>query len=204
MGLEIEESYRKALDLDAENPYAHAMWGHWILWNSDRCEEASSHFSTALKSDRDKEFVRSLQLAALKNARTGDCAIIEMIRVLDQMRKNQEPLELDQRRRIEGHIYFLHRREVLDKIASILTPIDHLATYVWLIRDLKDDSLHRRFFVARLTEATGDLSKALSLYRSLRAERYTLKQEVEQGIKRCQSPSVKVSPDRRRKKTGQR
>jgi tetratricopeptide (TPR) repeat protein len=209
-GLEVEKNYHKAIDLDAENPYAHAMWGHWILRNSDsdRYEEASSHFSAALKSGRDKEFVRSLQLYALENARTHDRLIEEMIRVLDQMRKNQEPLELDRRHDIEGYIYFLHRREVLDKIASILTPVDHLATYVWLIRDLKDDDLRRRFFVARLTEATGDLSKALSLYRSLRAERgfewFTLKQETEQGIERCQSPSVKVSPDRRRKKTEQR
>jgi tetratricopeptide (TPR) repeat protein len=189
MGLEVEKNYRKALDLDAENPYAHAMWGHWILWKSDRYEEASSHFSAALKSGRDKEFVRSLQLAALYNASTDDCTI-EMIRVLDQMRKTQEPLELDQRHRIEGYIYFGHRRVVLEKIASILTPVDHLATYVWLIRDFEDDNLRRRFFVARLTEATGDLSKALSLYRSLRAEPefelFTLKQEIEQGIKRCQ------------------
>jgi tetratricopeptide (TPR) repeat protein len=189
MDLEIEKNYRKALDLDAENPYAHAMWGQSILRKTRRNEEASPHFSAALKSSRDKEFVRLVQLVTLVDVGTDDCSI-EMIRVLDQMRKTQEPLELDQRRRIEGHIYYRYRREMLDRIASILTPVDHLATYVWLIRDLENDDPRRRFLVARLTEATGDLSKALSLYRSLRAERgfelFTLKQEIEQGIKRCQ------------------
>src|SRR5258705_11623190 len=43
-----EKSYAEAVQQDAANPYAHAYWAHWILWNRGSIEEALKHFSTAV------------------------------------------------------------------------------------------------------------------------------------------------------------
>jgi tetratricopeptide (TPR) repeat protein len=187
-GLKIEENFRQALKLDAENVYAHSMWGFWILWQAGKLDEANPHFSAALKSGRDREFVRELQVAGLRNVGDSDYAL-QLIRVMDDMRKNSENLSLEERRRVETHVYFMYRKEVLERL-SVLPPADHLATYRWLIQDFTNNDWRRRFFVARLTEAAGDLQEALSLYRSIQAysefKSFTLKSEVEAGIQRCE------------------
>jgi tetratricopeptide (TPR) repeat protein len=189
--LEVEGNYRKAVELDPSNSYAHAMWGHWILWKDhERLEEARPHFATALKSGRDREFVRNLQLAALKNARSGN-ASAEIIRVADEIRRNNEPLGLTERSQIESHVYFMYRNEVLQQLSSILPPSDHLATYQWLIRGLDQIHLRHEFWVARLTEATGNLRQALAEYRSIRTrsqtQGLTMGQELDEAIRRCEA-----------------
>ena len=189
--LEVEGNYRKAVELDPQNAYAQAMWGHWILWeDTHNLVEARQHFSVALKGGRDRDFVRHLQLAALQNAKTGDCAV-EIIRVLDEIRRNGEPLERAQRSDLESSVYFALRREVLDRLPSVLASSEHLATYQWLVQDLGKPHLRYEFWVARLTEATGDSDKALALYRSVRSQSqlqgFTMGRELEESIKRCEA-----------------
>jgi len=186
-GLKIEDDFRDALKQDPQNVYAHTFWGFWILWQGGELSHANPHFRAALKTGRERPFVRSFQIAALSNVGNPDY-VIELIRVMDDMRKNQEDLELDERHRIEGYVYYLYRREVIQKL-SALPSTDHLATYLWLIQGFKDVGMRHHFIIARLTEATGDLSKALSLYRSLQSDpefrTFALSSEVEAGIKRC-------------------
>ena len=79
--------YREAIAEDPNNPYAEAMWGHWILW--DHCyqvKEAAPHFAAALASQREGDFVRHMQLSALLNCDTED-ANQETMRVANPMRK---------------------------------------------------------------------------------------------------------------------
>ncbi len=73
--------YAKAVAADANNPYAQAMWGHWILWNGCKPGEAESHFASALASNREKDLVRRMQLSALLNQRVPVCED-EVVRVL--------------------------------------------------------------------------------------------------------------------------
>ena len=109
------------------------------------------------------------------------------------MRKNNESLGLGDRHRIEGRVYYPYSRELLERLQT-LPPTDHLATYLWLIQDFQDISMRHHFFVARLTEAAGDLPKALSLYQSMQSDPnfklFTLRQEVEAGIKRCEKRPI--------------
>src|SRR5207248_938152 len=64
--LDIDGKYREALRLDPDNPFAHAMWGHWLIVNGNHIAEAQQHFAAALKSGRERKFVRELHLAALQ------------------------------------------------------------------------------------------------------------------------------------------
>ena len=79
-GLDPVGAYSKAAAQDKNNPYAEAMWGHWILWNHGKLSEASQHFSSALASGRQRDFVRLLQFAALEHCPNGECDA-EIIRI---------------------------------------------------------------------------------------------------------------------------
>jgi hypothetical protein len=84
--------YREALALDAENVYANAMLGHWLMWTGARVESAGDHFNKALAGAGDKRpFVRRLQIAALANR--GEAADAELLRVADEMQQQGEPLD---------------------------------------------------------------------------------------------------------------
>jgi hypothetical protein len=56
--------YQQALALDPKNPYAHAFWGHWILWEHGPLAEAQKQFTGAIASGRDRAFVRYIELTA--------------------------------------------------------------------------------------------------------------------------------------------
>jgi hypothetical protein len=89
--LAIEENYREALGIDPANPYANAMWGHWLIVKGNHLTEAEQRFAAAVKSGRQRPFVRTLQLAALRWVYTEDNQI-ELARVCSEMRKDNEPL----------------------------------------------------------------------------------------------------------------
>jgi hypothetical protein len=80
-GLNPEQQYREALEIDPMNPYAHAHWGHWSLWRREQTDEARRHFSTALGAGRAREYVRKIQLAAWKNVRDDG----EFLKVINDM-----------------------------------------------------------------------------------------------------------------------
>ena len=66
--------YARALAADPRNAYAHAFWGHWILWQHGDLAAAMRHFADALTDGRAKggdvrAWMRSLQVAALRNQR---------------------------------------------------------------------------------------------------------------------------------------
>jgi HEAT repeat protein len=187
-GLDIENQYKQALKYDPENPYAHAMWGHWILSRHGNMEEARQHFFAALQSGRDRPFVRQFQIAALLVPGELDWNL-ETIRVVNEMRKNGEDLDSDTRARIKSYVYDPFRQEVIDGLRSTLSPSDHLATYTWLAQG-SEVNIFNLFWVARLTEEMGDFSKAISVYRSIQSDPdfklFSMPKEVEEGIRRCQ------------------
>ena len=76
-----EKYYRQASEIDPANPYAHAYWGHWILWNSGNLEDALKHFSAAVASGREVPHVRTIQLSALQIVRSE----IKAAKALDEI-----------------------------------------------------------------------------------------------------------------------
>jgi hypothetical protein len=176
--LRPDDVYRKALAADPKNPFANAMRAHWLLWR-DRAEaltEARGLFRQAAEAGREREFVRGLQLAALKNTRSLD-AQLEQIRVIDEMRRSGDVLPETAVRDIWANYYFaLGDRGELTwmALAAVLPPTEHLLTFEWAFADYgRADGSRRqqyRYYVARLQAAAGRSNEARAALQVLRGE----------------------------------
>lgn len=189
MGFQIDELYDKALKLDPQNVYAHTMLAHRILWQNGSEKDALAHFEKALQSGRDRAFVRRFQIAALINTH-DEKKEIQLIRVVDEMRKNGESPDKDNWSRIASRVYASMTPATLEQTTRFISAGDHLATYHWLIEKVSEPNLIQRFIVARLTEMSGDTKGALSLYQQMKAESdfksFRMASDVLNGIARCQ------------------
>jgi hypothetical protein len=191
-GLDPAGAYAKAAGQDKNNPYAEAMWGHWILWNHGKLSDASQHFASALVSGRQRDFVRRLQFAALSDCPSDECDE-EIIRVANDVRKEHGTIDSDE----TGRIFFIYYRKVLSSspasvhFLAAVPPAEHVATFHWLFDSADFDeakSLQRMCYLARLQEAAGQREEALANYRAVRAKTPknsgSLSDAVEAGIKR--------------------
>jgi hypothetical protein len=184
--LKTVEYYRRSLDVDPRNVYAHAMWGFEILrvfrGEDNAIAEARNHFAAAVATGREREYVRELEIAALLTsyeqtwaedyAREG-----EAIRVADEMRLAGEARSIGLKRRLWSVYYFdVFTSDHLESLSRALPPAEHLATFHWLFpeQELSPDHsptlfeyLHVR---ARLEERAGERASALDSYRRLIAE----------------------------------
>src|SRR5262245_6242228 len=188
--LEIEGQYKKAVSFDVDNPYAHAMWGHWILFQRGKLADAQEHFRAALKTGREKAYVRGLQFAALGSPGGRAEENVESIRVSNEMRKNKEELPLEQRSDIIKRVYEWRHEDIWEQLPTILPPAEHLATLNWLTEGIEVGPYsYAALFRARLTEETGDYVKALALYTACGP-----KPEAKAGIERCKkrAPQAKT------------
>jgi HEAT repeat protein len=136
--------------------------------------------------------VRELQLAALQWV-GADENRVELIRVCNAMRKNNESLDDEQRSRLLSRIYFGSTDAVLAKLEEILPAAEHLATFQWLMQGIDStQSTYQTFFLARLLEAGGDCDAAQRLYVSLLGASM-MSGEAREGLERCKrkSPQLK-------------
>lgn len=124
--------YRRALQDDPDNVFAHAMWGHNLMM-AGKTEDALGHFAAALASKRERAFVRQLQLAST----TWRIVLApHALRVADDMRRNQEPIEPG----MPGRLWFIAyygllfnaNAETRAQFLALLPPADQLATFDWL------------------------------------------------------------------------
>jgi tetratricopeptide (TPR) repeat protein len=167
-----EAFYRQALQADPSNPYAHAHWGHWVAWTRRPLDEAAAHFDAALASGRARDYVRSLQLAALQLATAAASQAAYLGAVADMVR-NQEPVEPA----VRNAVYALYARAFdddarFDRLVAAVPPAAQIAVIRALFFDvdfaparvpLRDASL------ARLQAASGDAAAALATWRSVAA-----------------------------------
>jgi tetratricopeptide (TPR) repeat protein len=165
--------YREAVAEDPNNPFAEAMWGHWILWNHCyRVKEAAPHFAAAIASQREGDFVRRLQLAALLNCSTEE-ADQEVIRVANAMRKEQRVVNDWERSHIYGIYYFefSHESVKTSEFINAVPPAEHIATFHWLFDSWDADDAttpwSHALYLARLQETAGLRDEALANYKSV-------------------------------------
>lgn len=176
-GLDPAQSYAQAVKEDENNPYAQAMWGHWILWNGGPLREASQHFSSALQSNRQRDYVRLLQLSALFN-RHDDEFEKEIVRVANAIRKEGGSIQPETRRRIFSAYYdqMLPAGPATAKFVTVVPPPEHVVTFQWLFgslvpneNDAERSAVLRTYFLSVLEEAAGQRDEALEGYRRVQA-----------------------------------
>jgi len=159
--------FKRAVAVDPTNPYAHAMWGFWILFNHGSMTDAQSHFATAAEAGRDKLWIRNLQIAALLNDH-APAAEREAIRVANTVRLEklmvQEP----------GRLWFIYELALLrgsdtDEFLRLIPAPEHVATFQWLFPEESMSDSSRlamyRFISGRLQEAAGNRDAAVNAYR---------------------------------------
>jgi hypothetical protein len=182
--------------MDPSNVYANAMLGHWLRENNGSLSEVFQDFDNAVETGRERPYVRVLQLDALIY-NDNPQARVELIKVINGMRKNHEPLGDDNKRRISTFNYnesTYDRRELVESLSAV--PHDEsLATYIWLgdrqnisAEDRKWRQLRQDYMSANLLELSGKKSEALAQYKLLQAKlkgsNSTLISAVEDAIKR--------------------
>jgi len=163
-------AYGEAVKEDADNPYAHAMWGHWILWqNCEKIEEAKGHFAAALASQRERDYVRRLEMTALLNCHSHQ-ADLEVIRVANAMREQRQTPDDRTREHIFGIYYFEFTPKTVETSEFIhaVPPAEHIATFRWLFDSLSLDvnnRASRAYYLGELEEAAGQAKDAITNYR---------------------------------------
>ena len=175
-GLDPIQYYRRAIDADPGNVYAHAMWAFEILRSRGSSAQAREHFAKALASGREREYVRHLEISGWL-WRRDDESDEEVIRVANEIRVNREPMPAGDASRSETSrlwdVYYLRlisRRQDAPFLAA-LPAADHLATFRWLFPEAQvpPDKRHLYLFMlATLQEHAGQRAEALATYQTLR------------------------------------
>jgi tetratricopeptide (TPR) repeat protein len=175
-GLNPPARYRESLALDPHNPYAHAMLGHWLLWDKDSLAGARDHFGQALAAGRARAYVRGMQIAALANRRTSGSAI-ELIRVGNDMRNSGEPPAEARDALWTAFLFHLgatSEDQLPTELTSAVSPADLLATYRWAFEASgypEGQGTGYALALAQLQQLAGDTEAALKAYQAALAER---------------------------------
>lgn len=162
--------YASALTTDAHNAYAHAFWGHWILWQHGDLKTASAHFADALTDARAasgpmRAYVRTLQIAALRNehATPTDAALLALV---NTMRADGEPIDAGTRDSVKDIYYDFGRdQQRTTALLQAAPPAEQAAT----LAQLAFDEPYMQAVLAQLLEASGQHAAALQAWRALRA-----------------------------------
>jgi len=168
--------YDEARSLDPANPYANAMLAHWTLFQGDDVTRAAKLFETAAGARRALDAVRSLQWSAYGNDRSPEAGV-EMVRLADAMRRNQEALSMSRAQQLWAPYYSATqwgRDKERQLLLEAIPPDDHISTLGWAFSEYaaKDESrrVAVRYYVALLHERAGRADRALDELRTLRSE----------------------------------
>lgn len=193
IGASVEKTLRDALNIDARNVYANAMLANWLLQNREDLAEVKQRFRIAIDTGKQRAFVRDLQIGGMIYDDSPGVRV-ELIRVANEMRKNGEAIDKENRRRIVSFDYDLYDEAAMTEALSALPPGESRATFLWLDDKLDSSNRTRVFILARLAEISGNKPEALSMYRSLR-DPASADPDVAAAIKRLSSPArTKGSP----------
>ena len=176
-GLDATQNYRRAIEIDPGNVFAHTMWGFEILRKGGPVAEANRHFAIALQSKRERDYVRHMQISALLWAPDPELEC-EAIRVANEMRRGGETMPTGALERSDTwrlwNVYY--SRLIFDhdkpQFLAAISPADHVATFRWLYPEdqFPQDKYYLYLYIlAQLQELNGDRTNALASYQKLRS-----------------------------------
>lgn len=176
-GLSPPAHYQQALAVEPSNVYAHAMWGHLLVSRKPLTDEGRQHFAAAVAAGREREFVRTLQFAAVLDYGNLD-KHVEALRVAGEMRRNGEPMDQAVRERLWrtvylDHLYYGRWQEKRPQFLLAMKDTDSPETFRWLFPEDQLPENRRdqwRFLLASLEQAAGKRDAALARYRALHTE----------------------------------
>lgn len=163
--------YAGALATNPHDAYAHAFWGHWILWQRGDLAAASAHFADALTDPRAgtgplRAYVRKLNVSALHNAASPQ-ADMALLALVNTMRMGGEPIDAETRDSLKN-LYHDFGRDPQDTamILKAAPPAEQAAT----LQQLAFDEPAMRVVLAQLFEAAGQQDRALQVWQALQAD----------------------------------
>jgi tetratricopeptide (TPR) repeat protein len=174
-GLDPSQQYRRAIALDPDNVYAHALWGFHILVSGGGLAEAQPHFAKALAGGRARAYVRHMQLAGLFY-RQDPGLETEAVRVANEMRVEDQAVPSGSSDSgLTNRLWSVYSDRLLDNeqtppFLAVLAPAEHLATFRWLFPEKPTDSARRDLYLymlARLQEEAGQHAEALTNLRTV-------------------------------------
>lgn len=175
-GPAAERDLRQALAVEPANVYAHAMLGNWLLQRRGDVKEALGHFDAALRSGKQRPLIRTMQLGGMLH---NDAPGVRpaLIRALDQMRREREPLDDSYRRRVvSAYNPTVNSADELKETLTAVPPDDAWATLLWLDPPAADGSdadgqrIRHAFIHASLDEIRGKKPEALAAFQNLERE----------------------------------
>ena len=186
-----EKNLRAAIDLDKTNVYGNAMLGNWMLQNNRNFQEAIGHLNTAVAAGKARPLVREMQIGGLLNDEKPG-ARAELLKAVNEMRKNGEAIEDEERYRIRSFCYSTSASNHANLVESLsaVPEEDSWKTFLWLDDNHEDrmDPLANDFIYENLLEVSGNRAEALGKFRALqqnpRATQFSFKGQIDDAVKR--------------------
>jgi tetratricopeptide (TPR) repeat protein len=196
-GPAAEQDFRRALGLDPSNVYANAMLGNWLLQTNGDVTEAVQHFQLAVKSNKERAWVRKMQLGGMEYNYQAEQ---DLIRVVNEMRMNAEPISASDAHRVFTNYSLINSIDALRTTLSAVPADQAWATFQWLDgreqgRDPDQQRIQAEFIHANILEMGGRRSDALAIFlklqQEIRSRNYSTRvvDEVSAAVKRLSSPS---------------
>jgi tetratricopeptide (TPR) repeat protein len=173
-GSTAEDNLRAALAADPSNVYANAMLGNWLLQTNGSLTEAIQHFDTAVATGKARPLVRTFEIGGVIDLdRKG--ARVELMKVANDMRKANEPLDADDRKRIRDTCFepIITDHGELEECLTAVPSDEAWSTYLWLDNNAAGGEFQpqvRDFVYANLLELNGKRQESLTKYRALQQE----------------------------------
>ncbi|HZQ52353.1 MAG TPA: TIR domain-containing protein [Bryobacteraceae bacterium] len=196
-GPAAEQDLRRSLTLDPLNVYGNAMLGNWLLQTNGNVREAVQHFEVAVKSNKERAWVRTMQLGGMEYSYQAEQ---ELIRAVNAMRMNAEPISASDAHRVLSNYSLINSMDALRRTLSAVPAEQAWATYQWLDkkqqgRDPEERRIQGEFIHANILEVGGQRSEALALFlklqREIQSRNYSTRvvEEVDAAVKRLSMPN---------------
>jgi hypothetical protein len=197
-GPAAEQDLRRSISLDPANVYGNAMLGNWLLQTNGSVAEAVQRFKVAIKSNKERVWVRKMQLAGMED---NEGAQQELMKVVNEMRINAEPIGASEAHRILFRYSLTNSIEELRKTLSAVPAEQAWATFQWLDKqeqgqDPEEQRIRGEFVHANILELNDHRSEALAIFmklqREMKARNYStlVTDQIDAAIKRLSVPSA--------------